>query len=184
MKGQNVPVPPPTLLLITGVPGSGKSSLARAAADHLGCGVLGHDWTMAGLRAFPPVWDRMREQGPLEFRSVGWSVMWNLARAQLREERSVVLDGVARATEVQGTREVALESRAHCLIALTELADVQVHRSRIEGRRRDIPHWPELKWEFVEQSRRTFEPPQDVDVVLDAAAPFDINVATLRALLG
>jgi hypothetical protein len=139
---------------------------------------------MAGLRAFPLVWERMRAQGPLEFRSVGWSIMWNLARAQLREERSVVLDGVARATEVQATREVASESKARSLVALTEIADVHVHRSRIEGRRRDIPHWPELKWEFVEQSRRSFEPPPDVDVVLDAAAPFDTNAATLLALLG
>ena len=45
----------PTLLLITGPPGTGKSSLAERAADHLGAAVLGWDWAMAGLRGIAPV---------------------------------------------------------------------------------------------------------------------------------
>jgi predicted kinase len=173
----------PTLLLITGVPGSGKSSLARVAADELGCAVLGHDWTMAGLRAFPPIWEQMEALGGTALRSVGWSILWNLSRAQLREDRSVVLDGVARAPEARTAREVALESGARCLVVVNVIDDVNVHRSRVEARRRDIPHWPELSWESVERSRTNFEPPDDVDLVLNAGAPFDANEAALRALL-
>jgi predicted kinase len=177
-----VPVPS-TLLLITGVPGSGKSSLARVAADELGCAVLGHDWTMAGLRAFPPVWEQMKALGGTEFRSVGWSIMWNLSRAQLREGRSVVLDGVARTAEAQSARGFAQESDARCLVVLTVIDDASLHRSRVEGRRRDIPNWPELEWESVERSGAMFDPPPNVDLVLNAGEPFDANVEALRALL-
>jgi predicted kinase len=172
----------PTLLLITGLPGSGKSSLATVAAGELGCAVLGHDWTMAGLRAFPEVWTSLEELDAVTFRSVGWSIMWNLARAQLREGRSIVLDGVARAPEVHGSREVAQESGARFLLAVTEIGD-EVHRARIEGRRRDIPHWDELEWEPVRHSRAGWEPLPGADVVLDACAPIDTNAAALRALL-
>ena len=35
---------------------------------------------------------------------LGWSVPWGLARSQLRLGSSVVLDGVAREAEVEGTR--------------------------------------------------------------------------------
>ena len=42
--------------------------------------------------------------GPRGHRGVGWSVLWALARSQLRLGSSVVLDGVAREPEVEGTR--------------------------------------------------------------------------------
>jgi predicted kinase len=176
-------VPTPTLILITGLPGSGKSSLAQEVADELGCAVLGHDWTMTGLRSFPSVWREMQSLGSDGFRSVGWTVMWNLARAQLRQGRSVVLDGVARAGEAQGTRTVAQEERSRCLVVLSTLDDATLHRQRVEGRDRGIPGWPELTWESVAQGRKTFEPPGDVDLVLDAAQPFADNAGRLRALV-
>ncbi|HUC04593.1 MAG TPA: AAA family ATPase [Acidimicrobiales bacterium] len=168
---------------MTGVPGSGKSVLAESAASRLGCAVIGHDWTMAGLRAVPPVWTSMEGLGHTAFRSVGWSVMWSLARAQLRAGRSVVLDGVARQGEVDDARALAVDTGARGLVVLTTLADVALHRARIARRRRHIPHWPELTWESVERSRTLFEPPEDVDLVIDASLPVATNVAALLDLL-
>jgi dephospho-CoA kinase len=34
----------PTLVLVTGLPGAGKSTVAEATAEVLGAAVLGHDW--------------------------------------------------------------------------------------------------------------------------------------------
>jgi len=43
---------------------------------------------------------------------VGWSLLWALARSQLRLGSPVVLDGVARAPRVAGTRRLAAEEGA------------------------------------------------------------------------
>ena len=83
----------PTLLLLTGPPGTGKSSLAERAAT--ACPSAGWDWVMAAMTEFDVVQAALRDMSHADHRRVGWSVMWNLATAQLRRGASVVLDGVA-----------------------------------------------------------------------------------------
>jgi hypothetical protein len=78
---------------------------------------------------------------------------------------------------------VAHEESSRCLVVLTALEDTALHRQRVEGRDRDIPGWPELSWESVAHSRDSFEPPGDVDLVLDAAQPFTDNANQLRELI-
>ncbi len=83
------------LVLITGLPGSGKSTMAAVAGRALGAPVLGHDWAMSGLRPYPELQDALDTMGVRGHRGVGWSLLWALARSQLRLGSSVVLDGVA-----------------------------------------------------------------------------------------
>ncbi len=116
-------------------------------------------------------------------RGVGWSLLWALARSQLRLGSSVVLDGVARDPEVEGTRFVAHEEGAESLVVMTTCADAAVHRSRVEGRQRQIPHWYELDWDHVERARRSWVPPGGVDLALEAADPFERNAERLRTLI-
>jgi hypothetical protein len=49
------------------------------------------------------------------------------------------------------------------------------------GRTRDIPNWPELTWEDVERSRLNWEPPGDVDFVIDSAQ-IEATLVALRAM--
>lgn len=171
------------LLLVTGLPGSGKTSFATAAATRIGAPVIGHDWVMAGLRAHPRVWEAMTELDEVSFRTVGWKVMWNIGRAQLRDGRSVVLDGVARAPEIATTRALAAESTSRCVIALCEVPDEKQHHDRIAGRAREIPGWPELCWSDVERSKINWRRPVDVDVVLDSTKRFESNMDLLEGVL-
>ena len=171
------------LVLITGLPGTGKSTMAEVAGQSLSAPALGHDWAMSGLRPYPELQAALDTMGLRGHRGVGWSLLWALARSQLRAGSSVVLDGVARDPEVEGTRLVARQEGAPSLVVLTTCRDPGLHRSRVEGRRRMIPDWYELDWDHVERARASWAPPGDVDLVLEAADPVEENAARLEGLL-
>jgi ADP-ribose pyrophosphatase YjhB (NUDIX family)/predicted kinase len=163
----------PILVLVTGLPGTGKSTVADHAAELLGCQVLAHDWAMSGLRPFPELQQALDRMAPVGHRKVGWSVLGAMARSQLRRRSSVVLDGVARMTEIEQLQEVAAEENAVFVTILCECSDPNLHRSRIEGRRRGIPGWYELAWDDVERARRAWDAELPADLRIDAAQPLD-----------
>lgn len=173
----------PRLVLITGVAGTGKSTLAEAAADMLGAAVLGWDWVMASLTRFDAVQRALKAGSRQQYVEVGWGVLCNLATAQLRHGRSVVLDGVGRDLEIDLVRKVATDATARMLVVTTGCSDADVHRARVEGRDRGIPGWHELEWSDVAAARERWEPPPDADLHLDAADPLASNVDRLRHLL-
>jgi predicted kinase len=177
-------VPQATLLLVTGLPGSGKTGIAEALADDLHASVVGHDWVMAALRAQTEVWKAMQTLDRVAFRTVGWSIMWNVAAAQLRAGRSVILDGVARQPEVVKSRDVAKACDASFFVVLCTIDDSDLHRQRIAERVRGIPGWPELTWEEVQRSRAGWQAPDDADLVLSALDSFEANLELLRSAFG
>ena len=153
--------------------------MADVAAAELGAPVLGHDWAMSGLRPYPELQEALDAMGLRGHRGVGWSILWALARSQLRRGRPVVLDGVARAPEVAGCRALAREEGAPSVVVMTACSDAELHRSRIEGRQRGIPGWYELDWDHVARARGAWEALDDVDVVLDATSSVAQNTAML-----
>jgi predicted kinase len=165
----------PLLVVITGVQGTGKSTVAEAAAGMLGAAVLAHDWAMSALRPYPELQAALDAMEPPGHRVVGWSILESLARAQLRRGCSVVLDGVARAPEIARLREAAEDLAARLVVIMTQCTDLGVHRSRIEKRQRVIPNWYELDWEHVQATRAGWEPPGDVDLRLEATDRWEDN---------
>ena len=173
---------PPLLVLVTGPQGTGKSTVADSAGAHLGAVVLAHDWAMSGLRPYPEL-QRALDDVDFGHRRVGWSILSALARSELRRGRDVVLDGVARASEIARCRELAAEEQARFLVVVTECPDATVHRRRVEGRRRAIPDWYELDWAHVQRARENWVPIAEPDLVLDAREPVARNLDRLGALL-
>jgi hypothetical protein len=174
----------PTLLLVTGPPGTGKPTVAEAAATRLGgAAVLAWDWVMAGLTPFEEVQAALRRLDAVLHRRVGWSMLGNLAVAQLRAGRSAVLDGCARAPEVEEARRLAGAEGVACRVVVTRCRDIDLHRSRIEGRARDIPGWHELDWPHVAGFLSRWDEPPGADLHLDAADPLPHNLTRLAPLL-
>jgi predicted kinase len=176
-------LPEPLLVLVTGVQGTGKSTVAEAIARMLGSAVLAHDWAMSGLRPYRELQITLDEMRPPGHRVVGWSILTALARLQVRQGRSVVLDGVARSPEIERCQETARSEGARLVVVETYCSDVALHRSRVEGRQRSIPNWYELDWPHVKGSREKWRIPDGVDLRLDAASHWDANAALLRALI-
>lgn len=174
----------PLLLLVTGPPGTGKSTVAEAAAARLNAPVLAWDWVMAGLTPFEPIQAALRSLDHPTYARVGWSMLRNLAVAQLRQGRSAVLDGCARSPEVAATREVAAAEGVPCRVVVTRCGDAGLHRARLEGRARSIPGWYELDWDHVAGFLSRWDEPTGADLRLDAVDPLAGNVARLDALLG
>lgn len=85
--------PAPTLLLLTGPPGTGKSSLAEHAADRLDAAVLGWDWAMADLED-----PRRVRQGYIE---------WRLNDAQVRAFEQEQRDHFVASADIVSSREQA-----------------------------------------------------------------------------
>jgi len=171
------------LVLVTGVPGTGKSTVADHAGRLLGAAVLAHDWAMSALRPYPDLQVTLDAMNPPGHRAVGWSILRSLARSELRRERSVVLDGVAREPEVASCCELASTEGAELILIATECSDPELHRERVVGRRRLIPDWYELEWRHVATARDSWKHPADVDLVLDASLCWDRNAAQLETLL-
>ena len=171
------------LVLVTGLQATGKSTMAQVAARQLAAPVLAHDWAMSGLRPYPEIQLALDAMDPPGHRAVGWSLLWALARSQLRAGCSVVLDGVAREPEVEETRRLAREEGVRSLVVMTACGDVALHRSRVEGRDRMIPNWYELGWNHVERARVSWLPPPDVELVLEGTDPVEANAERLRQAL-
>lgn len=164
------------LVAVSGWTGAGKSTLADGVAEYLGATVASFDWVMSGLRAIDDVWTCI-ETPPEQQRRVGWNILSRVAEQQLRRRSSCVLDLVARDEPIREWATLARRYGASFAVVECVCTDEEVHRSRIEGRDREIPGWYELDWEQVATGRERYEPLAEPKLVLDATAPAEANLA-------
>ena len=165
------------LVVVGGLPGTGKSTLAEHAARLVGGALLAKDVVEATL------W---RSGIGREQRSgwAGYELLGSLAEAQLALGTSVVLDSVAAYERLRDRwRDLAARHGARFRAVECVCSDEKVHRGRIDGRQRGIPGWYELTWQEVEDARSRYEPWLAEHLVLDAVAPLDRNLAALAAYL-
>gem|GEM_PF-177525 len=153
--------------------------MAEHIAGDLDATVASFDWIMSGLRAAPEVWAHV--ELPVERqRRVGWNVLSRVAEQQLRRGASCVLDLVARDEPIREWRQLAADYGATFAIVECICSDVDVHRSRVDGRERRIPGWYELEWDHVQKGRQLYEPLPEPKVVIDAIAGIDQNRERVR----
>jgi Ser/Thr protein kinase RdoA (MazF antagonist)/predicted kinase len=172
----------PRLIVMTGLPGTGKSSIAKALGRELGIPVFAKDWLEAALRrsgfaAAPEFAQRLGY--------AGYELLSTLADQQLRLGQSAVLDSVASTDSIRSAwRELAAAYSAGWCVIECVCSDLALHRERLLSRERWIPDWPELEWAEVERVQSYYAPWREAHLILDAVHPLQENIdRALRYLL-
>jgi len=149
----------PTLIVLGGLPGSGKTTLARALARRIPVAHIRVDTIEATLihAGFAE-----RITGP-----EGYAVAFRLAGDQLAVGLSVVADTVNPMPETrEWWRDVAAQHGARVVEVELECSDAAVHRARVGERVSDIPGLRVPTWQHVlDREYHAWEP----DLRLDSA---------------
>lgn len=169
------------LIVFTGLPGTGKSSLAEAVGRALGIPVFAKDWLEAAL-VRSHLQPGGADQPNLGYAS--YELLTTLADRQLALGQSAILDSVASTEAIRASwRDLAARHQAAWRVIECQCSDVAVHQARLSGRQRGIPGWPELDWAEVVRVANYYVPWQEARLVVDAQQPWAENfAATLRYL--
>jgi predicted kinase len=156
--------PRPCAVIVNGVPGTGKSTLAEALARELRAPVFSADWELGALVPLGAVRDDNAE--PVSELKLAAS----MAR-QLQLGVDVIVDCLLlSAGKRRRMRDLAEALDAAYLGVECDCSDERAHRSRVEGRSRGIPGWPAtVTWEHVQRMRARWEPWPEPHLVLDSA---------------
>lgn len=140
------------LVVMAGLPGTGKSTVAESAAALLGLPVVSVDpiesaILSAGIDADQPTG------------LAAYLVTETIAEAVISTVGGVVVDAV-NAVEPAREQWVKLAARRGIPIRFVEVvcSDEAVHRARLEARGRQLAHIAEPTWHAVEQSLDEWEP--------------------------
>ena len=159
------------LILLGGLPGSGKTTIARALAKRIGAVHLRIDTVEPTLKTASVLKDDL---GP-----AGYLVAYALAEDTLRLGATVIADAVNRVEIARaGWRAAAARTGARLVQVELHCSDPAQHRTRVEQRAPDIaghrlPSWADvaaLTWE-----------PWAADLRVDTALPVEAAMDAIMA---
>ncbi len=154
------------LVVTTGLPGVGKTAIARELARRCSLFHIELDHLEAALF-------RQGFSGE-QLGWVGYDMITALAADNLAIGHRVLLDSVGWTAAVrQRWADLAAEQHVEFRPIEVICSDRQVHRERLERRRRNLEGFPETSWDDVQHARERFEPWVADRLILDTVAPME-----------
>jgi adenylate kinase family enzyme len=164
---------PSRVIIFTGLPGTGKSTLAELAARRISVPAFAGDWLMGGLK---PAHSAIRTLDREQYLEAWFSLLRTLVYRQLMLDQSAIVEDLVDDRQFERWRETADQFSARLFVIECVCSDQTVHRTRIEGRVRGIPGWHEVGWDHVERMRAELAPPTVDRLVVDALNPLEDNL--------
>jgi predicted kinase len=130
----------PLLIVLGGLPGSGKTTLSRALSQRLKGVYLRMDTIEQALR----------NANGMKVTGEGYAIAYALAEDNLRAGNDVITDAVNPLTVIRNAwRDVALRSAAKIIEIEVICSDKSEHRRRVETRKADIAGHEMPAWQDV-----------------------------------
>ncbi|MFI5710425.1 AAA family ATPase [Kribbella sp. NPDC051620] len=164
---------------MTGLPGTGKSTLAERMAGETGAPCFAGDWLMGALKPHGVLQGLDRAT----FLGLYYDLLGTLVTRQLMLGQSAVVDCLVDEVIVERWRELVTRYDGRLLVVECMCSDEAEHRRRLDGRQRGIPGWHEVDWAHVERMRAEYPRLASVDLVADAMDPVEANLDGVRRLL-
>lgn len=165
------------MIVMAGLPGSGKSAVAAGVARALGCALLSVDPIEAAM------WRAgIDRDQPTDL--AAYVVAEALAHEQLLIGNDVIVDAVNDVEVARGLWR-SLAARLERPLAFVEVfcSDEPEHQRRLAGRQRGIDGFPEPSWESVIERRNGFIGWDDDRMRVDTMRPLAENVAIVLEYL-
>ena len=165
----------PTLILFAGMPGSGKTTLARMVARQLCLPIFSKDRAQRVLRDHHLAAENTGD---------GYYLILDMADEQLSLGVSAILDATFPLDHFRTVAsEIAARHKARLCALYCHCSDDEAWRQRMTRRVQYVPGWKPVGWDDVLRMREYYQPWKDNAVVVDSLYSAEDNFpAVLHAI--